>query len=125
MGNFFGIPSVLYSSIVWVPDNTIYKIPAMNVRTDTITVHGFSGGSYYAHLFHVVNSATIKGAGLKCGGPWGFGYKGSGKDDDFVNDKLAKVIEKAKDFSDKGLIDNVSNLNGAPVKVIAALKDTA
>lgn len=125
MGAFFGLPSLIYSSMVWVPEDTIYILPPMNANPDTITTEGFSGGSYYATLLHVTNSETIKGTGVTCGGPWGFGFSGSGKDDEWVENKVQEIIEQAQEYSDEGLIDDVANLDGAPVTIISALQDDA
>jgi hypothetical protein len=71
----------------------------------------------------VINSATIKGVGLRAGGPYGFGYTGVGLDEipaDWITDSIAL----AKQYSADGLIDNVSNLSGAPVFITSCLKDT-
>ena len=122
MGNFFGVTSIIYNQFHWVPEDTKFVLPAMNINPNTITASGFSGGSYYASLFHVVNSATIKGVGLKAGGVYSLGYKGGGKEsipDSWITDAIAK----AQDLSDKGEIDNVSNLKGSPVKIISCLQD--
>jgi hypothetical protein len=52
----------------------------MNINPDTVTAAGFSGGSHYANILHVSNSATIKGAGLAAGGPFSFGFSQSSKE---------------------------------------------
>jgi hypothetical protein len=122
MGPYHATQSYLYNQIFWVAEDTIYKLPAMNVNPDSITAGGFSGGSFYATIFHVVNSATIKGVHLRAGGPYSFGYAHSGQptlDDQYVQDAIALAQEN----SDLGLIDNVSNLDGAPVKIMSCLQD--
>ena len=60
--------------VAWVPDDTQYVLPPMNVDPKYITVSGFSGGSFYGMNFAIMNSATIAGAGLRSGGPYGAGY---------------------------------------------------
>ena len=66
--------SWLYNQIVWVADDTKYILPPLNVNPDTIIAAGFSGGSFYTNILHTSNSATIKGVGLRSGGPFSFGY---------------------------------------------------
>ena len=60
-----------------MPADSKFKLPPMGVNPDTITVHGFSGGSYMAHAMHTIYSETIAGSGVKCGGPWFFQGEGS------------------------------------------------
>jgi len=45
------------------------------VKANTLTVVGFSSGSWMAHQMHVAFSETIRGAGLIEGGPYLSGYK--------------------------------------------------
>ena len=85
---------------------------------------GFSGGSYYASQFHVMNSATIKGAGLRAGGPYAFEYDFPGGKEFTTEDVQTYSIDVAKKNSDDGLIDNTSNLNGAPVCIRGGNLDT-
>jgi predicted esterase len=120
MGIYYSTQSYIYNQMVWVSEDTIYKLPSMGVNPDSITAGGFSGGSFYATIFHVVNSATIKGVHLRAGGPYSFGYDHSEQetlDDQYVQEAIA--LAQAK--SDEGLIDNVSNLSGAPVKIMSCL----
>jgi hypothetical protein len=54
------ITSYLWNSnVAWVPENTPYVLPPMNVDPNFVTVSGFSGGSYYASILAIVHSATI------------------------------------------------------------------
>ena len=46
-------------------------LPAMGGDPDSITISGFSGGSYAATQLHVIYSDLIKGSGLIAGGPYG------------------------------------------------------
>ena len=40
---------------------------------NTVTISGFSAGSFMAQQMHVIYSKTIKGAGCVAGGPFGIG----------------------------------------------------
>jgi hypothetical protein len=64
----------------------------MGVNPDTITAGGFSGGSYYANILHVTNSATIKGVHLRAGGPYSFGFAWGGAE---TLEELAEPVQEA------------------------------
>ena len=119
MGN---LESVIYNNLFWVAEDTPYTLPAMNVNPNTITVSGFSGGSGYANILHIVHSKTIKASGLKCGPAYSFGYKLSGGKEVKTED-IQGAIDLVKKYSDEGLIDDVSNLKNAPVTIGACGKD--
>lgn len=54
------ITSYLWNKgVAWVPDDTPYVLPPMNIDPNFITVSGFSGGGSYAMNFGIINSATI------------------------------------------------------------------
>ena len=89
------------SYVAWVPDNTPYVLPPMNVDPNFITVSGFSGGSAYAMNFAIMNSATVVGAGLRSGTPYGAGYTCSKENAGKCNDEWrAEVIADIKELSD-------------------------
>ena len=50
----------------------IERLPSLGVRTNTITVSGFSAGAFMASHLHLIYSDVIKGCGLISGGafPW-------------------------------------------------------
>ena len=57
----------------WVPaffDPTL-KLPPLEIESDSITISGFSGGSYTSTNMHVIYSDVFKGVGLFSGGPFG------------------------------------------------------
>ena len=45
-------------------------LPAMGANPDTITISGFSSGSYMTNQMQVIHSSTFKGAGMFEGGPY-------------------------------------------------------
>jgi predicted esterase len=49
--------------------NFLYSksLPALDARTDTVTLSGFSSGSMMSMNLHVIYSETFKGAGLMMG----------------------------------------------------------
>ena len=55
----------------WALDGDDYSLPAFNIDPATITMSGFSSGSYMSANMHVVFSDLIKGVGLIAGGPYG------------------------------------------------------
>ena len=104
------------------------------VDPDTITVSGYSGGSFFASQFHVAHSSMVKGAGLQNGGPyhcvkewWFFERCTFGKPADgdalFGNDppKVEDSLEYAKEMKKEKKIDDTENLNGQPVYVLRGL----
>lgn len=77
-----------------------FQLPAFGADPDTITMSGYSCGSWAAHMFHVINSERIKGSGIfNGGGLW---------DSDYL-----------QTMSDNGSINDVSNLSGAPVYIFS------
>ena len=58
-------------SIAHFNNNT--TIPALGANPDTVTISGFSSGSYMSTHLHVIFSDTIKGAGMMAGGPYHVG----------------------------------------------------
>lgn len=78
----------------------------MNADPDSITVSGFSGGSFFTAFLHTQLSDKIKGVGLFSGGPF-YSYTvteagemgAKGKDDD----TWAKSEATSKDMTDKSI----------------------
>ena len=56
-----------YSQIWWDKD---LKLPALGGQTTSVTMSGYSGGSFMSANLHTIYSDTIKGVGLICGGPY-------------------------------------------------------
>jgi poly(3-hydroxybutyrate) depolymerase len=46
-------------------------LPALDLAGDNVTVSGVSSGGYMAHQFHIAHAATVLGAGIIAGGPYG------------------------------------------------------
>ena len=117
--------SWLYNQAVWVSDDTKYILPALNVDPDTIIATGFSGGAYFGNILHLTNSETIKGVYLRSGGPFS---DAAAYDAEVGSGRNYKIIEKAmalaQELSDKGEIDDVQNLRGAPAKIIGGADET-
>ena len=97
---FIGGPITSYlwnTNVAWVPADTQYVLPPMNVDPNFITVSGFSGGSSYAMNFAIMNSATVQGAGLKAGTPYMSGFSCSKGEFAACDDTWrAGVVEKIK-----------------------------
>ena len=91
--------------------DTDYALPSLGADSSSVTVSGFSSGSSMAGIMHVIYSETIKGSGNLAGTPYGF-TTSKEKLDPLVN------IRQANDFSNKGKIDNVSNLKDHPVYIL-------
>ena len=113
------ITSYLWNdNVAWVPDDTIYKLPPMNVDPNFITTTGFSGGSYYAMNFAIIHSKTIQGAGMRAGGPYGAGFDCSKGEFAKCDDAWrADMVTYIKGLADEGLIDPVSNLKDKPMMI--------
>lgn len=47
------------------------RLPALALRPDAVTVSGLSSGAYMAGQFEVAYSASVSGAGIIAGGPYG------------------------------------------------------
>jgi predicted esterase len=100
----------------------------MGARSDTITISGFSSGSMMSMTLHVIYSETFKGAGLLMGES----YYTPDYDDDVevisdenlpLEEMTANSIEKAEEYFGDGLIDDLDNLQGAPVFILSGLVD--
>ena len=96
-GNLLACP--FYSSF-WVDQNM--KLPPMGADLDSVTLSGFSSGSFFSTNLHVVHSDLIKGVALVNGGPYGFDWERNNTL--FQGRALARAAEK------QGLIANMTNL---------------
>ena len=83
--------AVILAWTTWRADN----LPSMNADPDSVTVSGFSGGSWYATILHVTNSERIAGVGLLNGGA----YASLKQPSDLTSpDKSTKDIEDFDDY---------------------------
>ncbi len=125
MGQF---PSTsIYAALLAWTTWRIDTLPSMNADPDSVTVSGFSGGSWYATILHVSNSERIAGVGLLNGGA----YASLKENDDLLNrdrstrdikdfdeyytknEEIANAdnfIKETNDFEAKGKIDPLINL---------------
>ena len=103
------------SSIPLNPNYNETSLPSLSGNPNTITVSGFSAGSFMAMQLHVIFSEKIKGAGLVGGGPFGIPQK----DYDKNNVTAALLAEKSESFAEKEAkekkIDGLEHLKNAPV----------
>ena len=70
-------------------------LPSLDGNPNTVTISGFSAGAFMATQMHVINSQTIKGAGIVGGGPYGisqYSYKQH-------NTTAEALLSKAEDFA--------------------------
>jgi len=66
--------------------NPNLRLPNLGGDADTLTMSGFSSGSFTSTLQTIIHSEKIKGVGLYCGGPYGtFLYTKWGSVDDLKN----------------------------------------
>ena len=65
----FGFVSV--TSATYDPDNEKFHLPPLDVNPDTVTLVGFSSGSFMANQAFVANSKTYKGVAMLNGGAYG------------------------------------------------------
>ena len=96
-------------------------LPAMGGEPDSITISGFSGGSYTASQLHVIYSDLIKGSGLICGGPYGDDNKFSLTRGFYSDsDNTASIgTEKANHYLTEGKLDDLKNLENDPVYIFS------
>jgi len=92
-----------YSNLWLYPDT---KLPALGGRTTSVTISGFSGGSFTATNMHTIFSSSIKGVGLIAGGP-------------YTIYNAADGISKANEMNSQGKINPLTNLNGQPVYIMS------
>ena len=125
MGGF--ISSFYNNNVAWVPDDTPYVLPPMNVNPDMIFTSGFSGGAFYANMLAIIYSETFAGGGSKSGGPMGAGFGCStgliDNSDKCDSEWVAETVEWIKEMADEGLIDPVSNLVDMPWMVMGGELD--
>lgn len=78
--------------------NGTTSIPPLGANPDTITISGFSSGSFMSTHMHVIFSDIIKGAGCMAGGP----YHG---------EKMWNVTDTAEQLAWNGIVKAWYNYN--------------
>lgn len=83
--NSYVAPCIVQHS-AWSPVwfDTSLNLPSLGADADTVTMSGYSGGSYFAAQQAVINSDVIKGAGMFNGGPYGTSVIDRGADNDLI-----------------------------------------
>ena len=100
-----------------------YPLPALGADATSITMSGYSSGSYMANTMHMIYSEKVKGVAMACGGPYGFGWVGSYESPDIPDDQLEKSEQLVSHNEQAGLIDSTENLKGSPVYIMSGLND--
>ena len=96
-GNLLACP--FYSSF-WIDHNM--KLPPLGADLDSVTLSGFSSGSFFSMNLHIVHSDLIKGVALVNGGPYAFDWNRN--DTAYQGRAVAKLAEE------QGLIADMINL---------------
>lgn len=93
----------------------VVELPALGATGD-VTVSGLSSGAYMATQYHVAHAATVSGAGLIAGGPWGcargslsraLGACASGTGID-----VGALEQQARELASAGDVDPTGELEG-------------
>ena len=87
------------------------SLPPLGGDIDTLTLSGFSSGSFISHQLHIVYSEMVKGVGLHEGGPY------------FSWTDHNKRVAFSEKFAKNGGIDPLSNLQDAPVYITSGSND--
>mgnify|MGYP001820002402 FL=1 len=96
-----------------------YAGPRFTLDAERISVSGISAGAYMAGQMHVAMSATVRGAGLIAGGPYGCAQNSLSialeqctKEGNPDVDKLQAALKQS---AEADLIDDLAHLDGSPV----------
>jgi len=92
----------------------ISTLPSLNVDADTVTIFGYSCGSWTAHQIGTILSGTIKGQTL-CNGGVAF--------DGFSDSTYGTAKVEGYDTASTRAVDDVTNLNGMPIFVYSGEND--
>lgn len=81
----------LFLSLCVAEPEPIIKLPNLNINPDTITTAGYSSGGYFANMFHIIYSSTIKASSSVGAGPYMCGS--------MPNEGLNSTAKELNDFS--------------------------
>ena len=98
------------------------------------SVSGLSSGAFMTSQFEVVFSKNIVGAGIIAGGPYycSGSFDTSSHEDNAMSTCMnpvglgpntKKLVEKAKDYAKKGLIDDLNNLKDDKIYIFSGTND--
>ena len=105
------------------------ELPSFNVDLAQTSVSGLSSGAFMAGQFHVAFSATVIGAGIVAGGPYGCA---EGQLATALNRCMqthggppdpAHLLQRAEKFAQEGAIDPLAGLAGDRVYIFSGRED--
>ena len=120
MGNLFGLAVGAFWRIFGN-----HNLPALAANPDTITMSGSSSGSFMTNQMHITMSGTIKGVGLMIGGPFYSSTEYADPEAFTLDESITKemLVElattKAEEYEAEGKIDDLTNIQGAPVYILS------
>ncbi|MEE4164205.1 MAG: PHB depolymerase family esterase [Woeseiaceae bacterium] len=101
------------------PPEPPYAGPAFTIDPDAVSVSGISAGAYMAGQMHVAKSASIRGAGLIAGGPYGCAQNSLTTALETCTKtgapEVEPLLEAMAEAAEAGTIDSLVNLEGSPV----------
>lgn len=126
----FTVLSVMLLGVIACSDNRGDAVPQVSYEIDKsrVTVSGISAGGYMAGQLHLSHSNLFSGVAILAGGPYwcaeGTLSKGLGPCLKGGDVDAAKLLSYARDMSNEGNIDPLSNLSDDPVWLFHGAKDT-
>ncbi len=131
LGGGLAVFGLIYTSVLAAE---ALPLPSYNVDLSQTSVSGLSSGAFMTAQFHVAFSSTLVGAGIVAGGP--FYCAGSVEASSYLENATTicmnplgsgpdsrKSAAKAKEFAQKGEIDNPSNLKDDRVYLFSGATD--
>lgn len=103
----------LASFVANTQENT--RLPNLGADADSITMSGFSSGSFMTNIQALVHSDKIKGIGLLSGGPYGTWPVSYYWQDAQTLKKVSRNL--IKKYENLGLIQNTTNIKNMPVYI--------
>jgi len=101
------------------------KLGTYNVDKSSVTVSGLSSGACFATQMHFIYSSLIKGAGVFAGVPFLCARSGScALTEAIPAANVSSLVAMAQSYSDKGLIDPISNIAGSKLYGFHGTLDT-
>ena len=108
----------LLISACGAPEPEGYAGPSFAIDRERISVSGISAGAYMAGQMHVAHSASVSGAGLIAGGPYGCAQNSLQTALNTCTKEgepeLEPLMALAREYAAAGRIDDLANLEGSP-----------